>query len=416
MDFKEKITALPDACGVYIMRSKGKDMLYVGKALSIKKRILSHFKDINVESKVLWLNKVEDIEYILCDTEEQALLLEYSLIKEKKPKYNVAMRDDKSFPYVVFTKEAYPRVYVARLKERITGQVRGPFVNVRLLKSVLKLIRKIFPFRSCRVMPKNPCLYYHLHMCPAPCIHNVDTALYGETVNNIYAVISGERKKLLKKLDLRMKKVARQMKFEEAARLRDTIVAINNLYSGGEKFSEFIVLKEVLKLQKIPLSIEAIDISNISGKQAAGSVVVFKNGVPDKNSYRRYRIKGARGIDDYKMTAEVVRRRYTRLKEERRPLPDLILIDGGYGHVRAAYRKLETLALNIPVIGIAKKNEEIWFPQKKKPLLLSKDNPALHLIQRVRNEAHRFAHKYHVLLRKKKILESSPSTSFRTNN
>lgn len=404
MDIKKKIKSLPDACGVYVMRSERGDILYIGKAVSLKKRLAGHARRRQNDPAASWLNKVTGIECMPCDTEEQALILEASLIKEKKPRYNIALRDDKSFPYVVFSDELFPRVYVGRERGSSGKRLCGPFVNAGLLRSTLKMIRKIFPFRSCRTMPARPCLYYHLKMCTAPCAGKNDPDHYRETIENIRDLLSGERKRLLEKLDRSMKRYAARMKFEQAAHLRDTIAAVNNLYSGSCRPGGLNVLKEALRLKKIPLYIEAIDISNISGSQAVGSVVVFRNGLPDKNGYRRYRIKTVEKIDDYRMIAEVVKRRYLRLKKERRPLPDLVLIDGGYGHVRTAFKEMKSLDIDAAVIGLAKKEEQVWFPDKKKPLLLSPDNSGLLLLQRVRDEAHRFARKYHVLLRKKKML------------
>jgi len=403
MDYKKKIADLPDLCGVYLMKTADKEIIYVGKAVSVRKRLRSHFRKIKNEPGS-WLTRVEAVDYMLCDTEEQALLLEASLIKEHRPRYNIALRDDKSFPYVLFSDEDFPRITVSRLKGKISGKVCGPFVNVALLKSVLKMVRKLFPFRSCRIMPEKPCLYFHLKMCSAPCAGGETKKEYRERIDNIYKIFSGDRKKLLAKLQRRMRKKAAEHCYEEAAHLRDTLRSVRALYTGKKEDSEFLVLKDVLKLKRVPLTIEAMDISNISGTSATGSIVTFCNGLPDKNNYRRFRIKAVAGIDDYKMIAEVTRRRYGRLKEEKRPLPDLVLIDGGYGHVRTAKRELVKLGLNLAVVGIAKQNEELWFPDRKKPLVLDKESPALHLIQRIRDEAHRFARKYHVLLRKKKML------------
>ena len=211
MDFKKKIDSSPDACGVYIMKSLKGDVVYIGKAVSIRKRLYSHYRRSGTGQGAVWLGKVSGIEYILCNTEEQALILEASLIKEKRPRYNVALRDDKSFPYVVFSEDLYPRVYVSRMRGEITGRVRGPFVNVALIKSVLKLIRKVFPFRSCAGMPKKACLYYHLDMCAAPCIGKVEVASYQEVVDNVYKIISGQRKEHQEKLNEQMIRLAEEM-------------------------------------------------------------------------------------------------------------------------------------------------------------------------------------------------------------
>ena len=404
MDIKKIVDTLPDSCGVYIMKAKGGKILYIGKATSIKKRVLSHARSSSAKAIIL-KNKVVDIEYMLCDTEEQALILEASLIKERKPQYNVSLRDDKSYPYVVITKDTCPRIYIRRLPKVNDGMRFGPFTNVRLLKRALHLIRKIFPYCSCK-KPRKGCLYQHLKVCPelqAGGGFLVDE--YKENIDNICKVLSGSRKELVEKLGARMQKFVLRQQFEEAAKLRDQLVALYTLYSGKRQVNELLILKEVLNLKKIPFIIEAIDISSLFGKEAVGSVVVFRDGLPDKSSYRRYRIKQVEGIDDYRMIQEVVKRRYGRATREGWVLPQLIIIDGGYAHVRGAAEELNNLKLDIFIIGIAKKNEEIWFPRKRKPLVLSKDNSALHLLQRIRDEAHRFAHAYHLLRRKKRIME-----------
>jgi excinuclease ABC subunit C len=202
-----------------------------------------------------------------------------------------------------------------------------------------------------------------------------------------------------------MLKLSGEKKFEEAAAARDKLTAISSLYQGKTLTHELISLKETLNLQIVPLHIEAIDISSLGEGQASGSVVVFRNALADKNYYRRYRIKQVSGINDYAMIAEVVQRRYLRQINEKKRLPDLIIIDGGFTHVATAKKELDKLNLHIPVIGIAKRNEEIWFPYKNEPLVIPKDSLSLHLIQRIRDEAHRFAHKYHLLLRRKKIIK-----------
>ena len=388
------------------MKSAKGEILYIGKAASIKKRVLTHFRGNQSVKNAYFLGKVSDIDCIVCSSQEQALILEASLIKENQPKYNVNLKDDKSYPYAVITKEKYSRIWVTRPNEIKNGICFGPFTNSKQLQAALKLIRTVFPYRSCKRMSGRPCLYYHLNLCPAPCAGKIGVSEYRENIGNVSKIISGERKKLIRKLEQLMNNLSKKMMFEEAARVRDKLIAISSLYSGENTDSELIVLKRLLNLKKIPFIIEAIDISSLTGKEAAGSVAAFKNGIPDKDNYRRYRIKTVDEIDDYKMIAEVVRRRYCHLKKERKKNPDLIIIDGGKGHVKVAKRELEKIGLKVPVIGIAKRNEEIWFPKKRYPLIIPKDNPALHLIQKIRDEAHRFAHKYHTLLREKRALGS----------
>lgn len=413
MDIAEKIKQLPSKSGVYIMKGiKGK-VLYVGKATSLRSRVRSHFSKSSAHSAA-FTERVKDIECILCDTPEQALLVEAALIKERKPRYNVALRDDKSYPYVGITKEKYPRIFPIRPKKKPAMTLVGPFTNVALLRSVLKLIRKVFPYRSCRMMPLKPCLYYHIGLCPAPCKGGISAAAYKETVKRIVQILAGRKKALVKDLTQSMKECTRQMRYEEAARIRDTLVAIEKLYSGKESRSEMIILKQRLNLLRVPFRIEAIDISSLFGDSATGSVVVFINGMPDKDGYRRYKIKAVGGIDDYRMIQEIVLRRYRRLKEEQASLPDLVVIDGGLAHVNAADEILKQLSLSIAVIGIAKKNEEIWLPARNVPVRIERDNPGLWLIQRVRDEAHRFARKYHIVRRKKKFLPRRKKNRRRT--
>lgn len=403
----DQIKKIPSSCGIYIFKTDKGEVIYVGKAFSLKKRISSHFSSSSLKRDI-FLQLVDRIDFIVTDTEEQALILEASLIKEKKPKYNVSLRDDKSYPYVEITNEQFPRISISRPKKSLKDHktkstLFGPYTETRVLKSALNLIRQVFPYRTCRNMPKKPCLFFHLRLCPSPCIKNISVKDYSEIIKNVSKVLKGQRKELMRVLDKKMNGHSRRMNFEEAAKLRDQILAVYNLYWGKRGTNELISLKQILGLSQIPLAIEAMDISSLAATLATGSVVVFRNGIPDKSSYRRFRIKMVKKIDDYAMIAEVVKRRYTRLLSENKKLPDLIIIDGGKGHVQRAKEELGKLNIAVPVIGIAKKNEEIWFPDKGKPLVIPKDNPCLHLIQRIRDEAHRFAKKYHKLLRNKKM-------------
>ncbi|MCM8774504.1 MAG: excinuclease ABC subunit UvrC [Candidatus Omnitrophica bacterium] len=404
------------------MKSNEGKVIYVGKATSLKKRVNSYFqKSFLNEKTAILVSKVTDIDYIVCDSEAQALILEASLIKQHRPRYNVTLKDDKSYPYIEVTNEEYPRIFISRPKgrkfipadeegiilienENRTSRLFGPYSKVKLVKEALHLIRRIFPYRSCKNLPKKPCLFYHLKLCPAPCISKILPEEYRDIVENICRIIKGEKEVLVESLEKKMFKMADEKRFEEAAFFRDKLTAVYNLYAGKIQLHQLISLKELLRLPKLPLVIEAIDISNLAGKEPAGSVVVFRDGLPDKSSYRRFKITYGEYPNDYEMIAEVVRRRYTRLKNENVTLPNLIIIDGGKGQVNIAKEELDKLNLSIPIVGIAKGNEEIWYPYEDKPLIIPKDNPSLHLIQRIRDEAHRFAHKYHTLLRKKKIV------------
>ncbi|MFH1876957.1 MAG: excinuclease ABC subunit UvrC [Candidatus Omnitrophota bacterium] len=405
MDLKEKIKTLPSVCGVYIMKDVVAQTLYVGKASSLRRRVTSYFSP-NVSIKTgLLVDHIADIEYIECSSEEQALILEAALIKERQPRYNVLLRDDKSYPYVEMTSELFPRIFVSRPRRKTVGTFFGPYPDVTKVRAVLVMIRKIFPYRSCRVMPKTACLFYHLRLCCAPCIGKVNITDYAAITGGVARVLAGERRELTGELEKKMIEFSSQQRFEEAKFVHEQLLALAALYQGHVLTHELIALKEALGLSVVPLVIEAFDISCLSGSHATGSLVVFRDGVPDKNSYRRYRIKEAKGVDDYAMMREVVSRRYRRLVAEKKPLPDLIIIDGGKSHVEAVAGVLVAGARTIPLIGIAKRNEEIWFPQAKAPLLIPRRDASLKLIQRLRDEAHRFARKYHLLLRRKRFIK-----------
>jgi len=401
MSLQDIIKTLPAACGVYFFKDKDGKTLYIGKAIDIKKRIAGHLRTIEPRLQQM-LAQAVNVDYEFCETEEQALILEASLIKENKPKYNVELKDDRSYPYLVITDDEYPRVHIVRLTQLKEKPLRllGPFPGVHALKNALNLIRKIFPFCTCN-KPRRACLYVHLNLCPCPCEGGVTRRQYLASIDSLCKIFTGERKALVSHLEKEMAVMAKAHKFEEAAQLRDKLTSIYTLYAGKRQVNAVLALKENLGLNKIPFTIDCLDIACLAGRDSTGSAVVFKNGLPFKALYRRYRIKTVLGIDDLAMMAEVVRRRYTRMKEEGTPLPDLLMVDGGAGQVSAAKNELDRLGLNIPLIGLAKKNEEIYFPAKPAPLVLPKTNSALQLLQRLRDEAHRFTHNYHLLLRKK---------------
>ncbi len=415
MDIKKKIKDLPNTCGVYVMKSARGKVLYVGKATSLKKRVLSYFSPSVSTKTSLLVDEAADIEYILCDSPQQALILEAALIKERKPKYNISLRDGKSYPYIEVTREKFPRISISRFKARNKNIFFGPYPNAGALKSAIEMIRKVFPYCSCKRSCsasydkgklKSPCLYYHLSLCPAPCAQKISQYEYKENISNICKILKGERKKLVGKLKKKMASLSKLKKYEAAAKIRDKISAIEALYKGKPKEHAILSLKEALGLGRVPLIIEAIDVSSLGDYDAVGSVVVFKDGVADKRNYRRFRIKGVRGVDDYAMMAEIVKRRYSRILIEKKEFPDLLVIDGGKGHVVRAAEVLTNLDISIELIGLAKQHEEIWFPDKEEPLCISRDKPCLHLLQSIRDEAHRFAHSYQLLRRNKKFIKS----------
>ncbi len=406
MAIEEKIKQFPDSPGVYLMKGARGEIIYIGKAKSLKKRVTSYLgKDLTEKTARLMLN-VADIEYKICPTQSMALVLEAALVRKFMPKYNVSLRDDKSFPLVKITKEEFPAVYITRKKEDDGASYFGPYTNAKLLRQALKVIRKYFPFRSCKTLPNKACIYYRLKLSPAPCIGKISRQDYAKTIKDISLILSGSTEELIKNLTREMEGQSKHQMFEEAATLRDKILALSSLrdeiYSSQNSLEE---LRDKLQLKKLPMRIEAFDVSNILGLQATASLVSFYNGVADKDNYRRFRIKTVQGADDYKMLAEAVSRRYKRLKEKNLNLPDLILIDGGKGQLSAAENELKRLELDIPIISLAKREEEIFTPQSTRPLRLKNNSAALRLIQHIRDESHRFALKYHQVLRRKKLMD-----------
>ncbi len=426
MALKEKISDFPDSPGVYLMRDCRGKIIYIGKALSLKKRVRSYFqhcKNRDPKTGLLMVN-VSDIEFITAKTEAQALILEAGLIKKNLPKYNVELRDDKSFPLIKITQEDFPAVMIVRPRKKGHAEYFGPYTSVGLLRQALKVIRRVFPYRTCKIGKKKKacqkevgraclpvgraCLDFHLGLCPGVCIGKISAQEYQKNIQKIRLILEGRQTQLLDNLYKEMRLASSGKRFEDAAKIRDQIAAVSSLYFAGKArgyLEAAANLKESLKLTKAPQRIEAFDISNISGKEAVGSMVSFYKGKPDKNNYRRFKIKSVVGADDYKMLGEVVFRRYRRLKKEGKKIPDLIVIDGGKGQLSAVKKELDLLGVSSAVIAIAKENEEIFLPQKNEPLKLPFQSAGLQLIQRARDEAHRFALKYHHLLRKKKTLE-----------
>jgi excinuclease ABC subunit C len=410
-DLRNKVSGLPDSPGVYLFKDARDKIIYVGKAKSLKKRAQSYFGRFLSSKTQALVAKISDIEYVITPSESQAQILEAALIKNKQPQYNISLKDDKSFPSIKITQEEFPLVSICHNKNRKADKKSwyfGPYTNAKLLGQAFKVIRRIFGFRSCRKMPKNPCLYYRVNLCPAPCAGKINPGQYRQIINQIKMFLDSRQDDLLFVLATKMQKASSNRDFERAAKIRDQIDALavigqNGSYPAG--LDETQDLKKLFGLNKLPQRIEAFDISNISGKQPCGSMVSFYRGLPDKKNYRRFRIKTVRVVDDYGMLKEIIRRRYQRLLEEGRGLPDFILIDGGKAHLRAAQDIINNLRLNIPIASIAKDRENLYLKGKNEPIKLGSDTRGLNLIRRIRDEAHRFAIVYHHLLHRKKTFE-----------
>jgi excinuclease ABC subunit C len=419
---KNKISRLPKSPGIYAFFGK-KEIFYIGKAIDIKERIKSHFQQPSYKDEV-FLGKIDKIGIIRTVSEIEALILEANLIKKYQPRFNVVWRDDKNYFYVCFTKENFPRVFISHQipKNNYLNKCVGPFVDGAALKQTLKILRKTFPYRSCKFLPKKPCLWYQLKRCPAPCllknnlaeqIPDISKKTKEESQRNISDVIKifeGRKEKLLRDLEKKMKEAAKSKNYEKAGRIRDQINSLEKIMAhrmfleeekdsfNWEKTRDS--LQFVMNDKKDFYRIEAYDISNFQGKEATGALVVFIKGKPDKNLYRKFKIKFSKDKpDDIKMLKEVLKRR---LKHKEWPSPDLILIDGGKGQLNLAVKEIKNKKINI--VALAKKNNELFLPYKKKPILLKKMPPEFsNLIIQARDEAHRFAIEYHRKLRENKL-------------
>ena len=428
----ERVAALPDAPGVYLFKDARGALLYVGKAVSLRKRVASYFRLHGTAAPLApriahLMKQVVDLEVRPAASEAEALLIEAQLIRERRPRYNVSFRDDKSYPMLKLTREPFPRLVLTRRRQADGAEYFGPFTDAGLMHEAVRFLRRVFPLRTCAAMPTAPCLEYHLGQCLAPCAGYVSEAQYRRLAQDLAAFLRGERAQLLKELARRMEQAARDRRFEEAARIRNQIQALSSVIAARRSSSAagpLEQLQQALRLPKLPRRIEAFDISNLFGRFAVGSMVVFVDAQPRKAHYRRFRIKTVQGIDDYRMMREVIRRRYSgtlaaRLPPfdpaqggvpsnvEGLPLPDLVLIDGGKGQLNAARDELAALTLSLPVIGLAKRFEQIFLPGEPEPILLLPSSPVLHLIQRLRDEAHRFAIAYYRLLHGQTVADSA---------
>ena len=555
IQLEEQLKALPTSPGVYLFKDNQGKVIYVGKAANISNRVKSYFgASGNLSSKIQQLVlKINDLEFMVTDSEQEALILECNLIKKYHPKYNVRLKDDKTFPYLkIDISEDWPSVYITRRFKNDGARYFGPFASAGAVRKTLRLVKKIFPFRSCTRSidgtDKRPCLDYYIHRCLGPCIGAVNKQEYREVINQVILFLQGKQELVLHELSSKMRASAQQLQFEKAALLRDQIRAIERVIEGqriaialkgeqdviamvqnegqayvevffvrnnkligrdhfimegihdekpGQIMASFVkqyyasasyipsvillqypvdemsVLAEWLKerrggkvklqvpqrgakkrlvnvvaenadkglllakakqinletitsglqelkdrlcLPRIPLRIEGYDISDIRGTLAVGSMVVLEKGLPKPSLYRRFRVKMVARADDYAMIQEILRRRFKRGiagEGSWAVMPDLILIDGGKGHLATALEARQELGVDsIPMASQAKENEDVFIPGKPAPVDIPKDSPALHILQRARDEAHRFAISYHQKLRSKRgtasILDDIP--------
>jgi len=456
---KSKISELPKTSGVYVFYDKKGNILYIGKASNIKERVKSHLKSPSFRDS-LFLKEIAKIGFKETESEIEALILEAHLIKKHQPKFNVLWKDDKNYFYVGITKEEFPRIFLThQIKLRIPNhklsatsyqlptKYIGPFVDGKAIKQTLRVLRKVFPYRSCKTIPKRPCLWHQLELCPGPCKikfkvqdSKLKTAKKSATyikvkkdcqknAEIILKILQGKRSNVLKGLKKEMKKFSESQEYEKAAKIRDQIYSLENIITHSKIFNwqneyvkpwrspwfydkwemvekelkKIIVDKNEAKEIKRIVRIEGYDISNIQGKEAVGVMVVFTNGKPDKKEYRKFKIRITGKPNDTAMIKEVLTRRFNHSEWK---FPDLILIDGGKGQLNAAKLAIKQFNnLTIKTIALAKRKNELFIGGRKNPILLKNLPPEIsNLILQIRDESHRFALSYHRKLRERKFI------------
>src|SRR5437899_477271 len=456
-DLQKKVHEVPHKPGVYLMRDRFNRVIYVGKARDLRKRVSSYFLPSKLAQADLkthaMLEATWDFETHVVRSEAESILLEGKLIKEYRPRYNVSFRDDKRFLLVkIDLSEEWPRFRLARFKKDDGARYFGPYPHAGALRQTLNFMRKKFGVLTFgRGSPTERELKSSTYQVPVR-LSEIGAEQYRERVAQAIEFLEGKSREMIAALEEQMRKAAEKMDFEKAAELRDMIEHLRDTTKPTRRFvrgslpstidpmADVQELADALRLPRPPRVMECFDISNISTTHVVASMVCFRDGVPVKDNYRRYRVRTVAGQDDFASMAEVVRRRYSRILLEAREanpdaaefsqenpadalerrstinyqpsttfvrLPDLIIVDGGKGQLSAACRELQRLGLHeLPIIGLAKEHEEIYRPGRALPLRLAQDSGALHLLQRIRDEAHRFANAYHQLLLKKRIDES----------
>ncbi len=455
---KDKLRDVSHKPGVYLMKDRLGSIIYVGKARDLKRRLASYFTPsrktrANLKTRAL-MDSIHDFETHIVRNEQESLLLEGKLIKDYRPRYNVAFRDDKRFLNVrIHLSDPFPRFIPVRSKKEDGARYFGPFAHSTALHETLNWINRRLGLRVCRPLVPTENDYRHcnadiIRNCSAPCIQRINREEYMGKIDEACLILQGKgRKAIYDELAEEMQAAAESLDFEKAATLRDVSENIRKTLSPTRQFSrgrgvpttvkpteDLADLAEALQLPNPPRIMECFDISNVSSNHIVASMVRFTDGQPDNQNYRRYRIRTVTGQDDFASMAEVVLRRYSRILKEndhadaefsqedlieaqRRLaaegkakiiLPDLVIVDGGKGQLSSAYRQLRLLGLEeLPIIGLAKQHEEVFVPGQSAPIVISHDRGALKLLQRIRDEAHRFANAYNELLYRRRMKESA---------
>jgi excinuclease ABC subunit C len=521
-DFKS--SAIPTNPGVYLFKDEQGEILYVGKAKSLRARVKSYFSNSDQPAKTRQLvSRIRNIDWIVVNNEVEALLLENKLVKQHTPKYNIDLKDAKTFAYISLSRERFPRVLISRKVSRKLESF-GPYTDGFTRQDLQRLVVRVFKLRTCKTMPKRACLNFHIHLCTAPCVGNVTAEQYAEQVKHARSFLDGNYQQTIEQLKSQMQTASEAQKYEEALELRNQIASIRllterqivdnerrfdqdvmvfkqfgekllavqmgvrrgvllgkkefsvdlqpqieqeflkafyassqipreillnkpcwqgseekkaleaflsakrcapvslmiprragklalvelaekNLESTLEVDSALVDLQSELNLPVLPRVIECFDISNLGQEHVVSGMVNFRDAKPDRKNYRKFKIKTFEGQDDFAAVSEVVARRYRRLIEEKTQLPDLVMIDGGPGQVSAAKAALQSLGLQLPLIGLAKEHEEIYLPDEPTPRVFDENSKMMLLLRRIRDAAHDFSLGYNRKRRQMKIRE-----------
>jgi excinuclease ABC subunit C len=427
----QKVRTFPTTPGVYLMKDSAGRVIYVGKAKNLRSRAGSYFLKAAAEEArtAVWIHEIADIDFMLCDSEVDALLVESRLVKDIQPKHNKDLKDDKTFPYLMITtREEFPRVEVTREPKDKGVKLYGPFPSAGALRGAIQVLQRIFKFRTCSLDISEsdekwkwfrPCLLASINQCTAPCNLRIDKESYRKDIKRLQTFLEGGKRKLISEMQDEMKAASKSLDFERAAVLRDEINMLERLEERGELETHaqpevFYIdpkkgltgLRQVLSLKTTPRVIEGCDIAHLGGSDTVASLVQFIDGLPFKPGYRRYKIQDVKGIDDFRSMYEIVSRRFRRLSDNQETFPDILLIDGGKGQLNAAMAAFRDQQIDPPtVISLAKQEEEIFRPGESESIKLSRNSYALRLLQYVRDESHRFAQHYHHILRNKSTFD-----------
>ncbi len=398
---KDQLKKLPDEPGVYLMKDSSGEIIYVGKATSLKNRVGSYFNGRKDPKTVELVSHIVTIEHRETDSVLEALLLEAELIKQYRPIYNIKGLDDKSFLHIVITDEGLPRVLLARPTDDVYDEGKytyGPYINARAARVAMDVIRRMFPYRHYAVKPARPCLHCQMTSNPEVCTGEIDPDEYKKIIKNLRLFLEGKKSQVIKNLEKQMKELSKAERYEDAAKVRDRMSAIQHIEDIAllaRKINFSGAINE--DTGPIPHRVEAYDISNISGQYAVGSMVVFTDGEIDKSQYRKFKIRTVEGPNDVAMMTEVLNRRF---RHHEWPFPTILLVDGGQPQVSVALKVLQAYELNIPIVGFAKgpdrKGQKLIFSQ---PLIgYNKE-----LFLALRDDPHRFAQAYYRSLHRRQF-------------